>query len=100
VAAQFGEHRGDLYIAGLFDRAGDDVAHYWARWGPRCPRGDATCDGRVDFFDIDPFLLALLDPAGYAEAYPDCDVRNADTSDDGKVDFADIDPFVAALFPA
>ena len=62
----------------------------------RCARGDVNCDGSVDFFDIDPFLLALFDPAAYAAAYPGCD--NADISGDGNVDFFDIEPFLACLF--
>ncbi|MGE0480238.1 MAG: Ig-like domain-containing protein [Phycisphaerae bacterium] len=59
--------------------------------------GDANCDGRVDNFDIDPFVLALTDPAGYALLYPDCDILNADANGDGRVDNFDIDPFVALL---
>ncbi len=62
------------------------------------PLADGNCDGIVDFFDIDPFLLALFSPAGYTSAYPNCDIRNADINNDGAVDFFDIDPFVACLF--
>ncbi len=58
--------------------------------------GDANCDGSVDFFDIDPFLLALFDPSAYAAAHPGCD--NGDVNRDGNVDFFDIDPFLACLF--
>ena len=54
----------------------------------------------IDFFDIDPFLMALFDPAGYATAYPDCDVSTADVSGSGTVDFFDIDPFLECLFGA
>ncbi len=59
-------------------------------------RGDVNCDGVVDFFDIDPFLLALFDPPAYAAAYPGCD--NGDVNGDGGVDFFDIDPFLTCLF--
>lgn len=59
--------------------------------------GDLNCDGQVDFFDIDPFVLALTDPAGYAEQYPDCNPVNADCNRDGLVDFFDIDSFVALI---
>ena len=62
--------------------------------------GDVNCDGGVDFFDIDPFLLALFDPAAYAVAFPDCDIATADVNADNSVDFFDIDPFVACLFGA
>lgn len=59
--------------------------------------GDMNCDGRVDFDDIDPFILALADPAGYAAAYPGCDARNADCDCSGRVEFEDIDAFLARL---
>ncbi len=59
--------------------------------------GDLNCDGTVDFFDIDPFVLAVTDPAGYAAEYPDCNFMLADCNGDGAVDFFDIDPFVALV---
>ena len=59
--------------------------------------GDANCDGLIDFFDIDPFLLALFDSVGYAATYPGC-LQFADVDDSGAVDFFDIDPFLAVLF--
>jgi hypothetical protein len=62
-------------------------------------RGDMNCNGIIDFFDIDPFLLELFTPAAYASAYPQCDPSNADLSLDGTVDFFDIDPFLDVLFP-
>lgn len=53
-------------------------------------RCDANCDGNLDFFDIDPFLLALFDPAEYAIQYPDCSFYcNNDINGDGSVDFFD-----------
>jgi hypothetical protein len=60
--------------------------------------GDLNCDGNVDFFDIDPFLLALFDPTGYAQTYPDCFVALADVNHDGNIDNFDIDPFLGVLF--
>jgi hypothetical protein len=60
--------------------------------------GDTNCDGSINFFDIDPFILALFDPAAYAAVYPACDIETADTNNDGAVNFFDIDPFVALLF--
>ena len=65
--------------------------------------GDLNCDGEIDLFDIDPFVLALTSathtPAfdDYNAAYPDCDPLLADINDDGGVDLFDIDPFVALL---
>ena len=59
--------------------------------------GDLNCDGEVNAFDIDPFVLALTDPTGYAAAFPDCDIMLADCNGDGVVNAFDIDPFVALL---
>ncbi len=59
--------------------------------------GDLNCDGTVDFFDIDGFVLAVTDPIAYLEAYPDCDLMHADINGDGQVNFFDIDPFVALI---
>jgi subtilisin family serine protease len=60
-------------------------------------RGDLNCDGAVNSFDIDPFVLALTDPAAYQAAYPNCNIMNADVNQDGVVNSFDIDPFVNAL---
>ncbi len=59
--------------------------------------GDLNCDGVVDFDDINPFVLALTDPAGYAAAFPACNILNGDLTGDGLVTFDDINPFVALL---
>jgi hypothetical protein len=63
------------------------------------PAGDTNCDGTVNFFDIDPFVVAILTPELYDDLYPDCDMLTADVNDDGLVNFFDIDPFLAVLFP-
>ena len=54
-------------------------------------------DGAVDAFDIDPFVLAVVDPAEYGAQYPDCDIMNGDCDGNGLVDAFDIDPFVQVL---
>jgi len=59
--------------------------------------GDLNCDGRVDFDDIDAFVLALGGAAAYEAAYPDCQWLNGDCNGDGTVNFDDIDAFVAVL---
>jgi carboxypeptidase A1 len=61
------------------------------------PPGDLNCDGQVNFGDINPFVLALTNPAGYQAAFPDCDIMNGDINGDGEVNFGDINPFVALL---
>lgn len=58
---------------------------------------DMNCDGHVDNFDIDPFVLALTTPAAYAAAFPDCDLQNGDVNGDGVVNNFDIDVFVACV---
>ena len=62
-----------------------------------CPIGDMNCDGAVNFFDIDAFVLAVTNQPAYEAAYPNCDLLNGDCNDDGAVDFFDIDPFVALV---
>ena len=59
--------------------------------------GDLNCDGIRDEYDVDVFVLALVNPAGYATAYPDCNILNADCNGDGNINALDIDPFVSAL---
>ncbi len=59
--------------------------------------GDVNCDGAIDAFDIEPFVMALSDPNGYAARYPGCKRMNADIDGDGAVDAFDIEPFIALL---
>jgi hypothetical protein len=59
--------------------------------------GDLNCSGDFDVGDVGPFVLALVDPAGHAAAYPGCDITQADMNLDGLQDGADIGPFVNAL---
>jgi hypothetical protein len=64
-------------------------------------RGDMNCDGVVDAFDIDGFVLAITaaapDYSAYYSQYPDCERMNADVNQDGLVNVFDIDPFVACI---
>ena len=85
-----------LYAGGGFITAGGNSANCIAKWACRLP-GDLNCDGEVNAFDIDPFVLALTDPDGYAAAWPDCDVMLADCNGDGEINVFDIDPFVELL---
>lgn len=59
--------------------------------------GDLNCDGLINNFDIDPFVLAILNAADYSAAYPGCDRANADVNLDDLVNNFDIDPFVALI---
>ncbi len=75
------------------------AAPFVAGGAPPVLRGDTNCDGSIDFFDIDPFLLALFNPAAYQTAFPACTVSSADTNGDGSIDFFDIDAFLLLIFP-
>jgi len=90
-----------LYVGGGFYLAGGRVSAYIARWGciPGLKLGDANCDGKVDWLDIDPFVLALCRPAEYERQFPTCRLRTADCNADGVVNNFDIDPFVKLLTP-
>ena len=59
--------------------------------------GDLNCDGVVDAYDIDPFVVALVDPTAYASAFPDCYREAGDCNADDAVNVFDIDPFVEVL---
>ena len=59
--------------------------------------GDMNCDGALDNFDIDPFVLALTNADGYAAAYPRCSRSYADANSDGVVDLFDVDAVVGLL---
>jgi len=65
--------------------------------GPLFHPGDLNCDHEVGFGDINPFVLAMTDPAGYGSEYPNCNIQLADIDGDGVVGFGDINPFIALL---
>ncbi|MBL8880640.1 MAG: hypothetical protein JNG88_16125 [Phycisphaerales bacterium] len=75
------------------------VGGFWvvAALPPPMTPGDMNCDGTVNNFDIDPFVLGLTDPDAYALAFPTCNVENGDVNGDGVFNNFDIDPFVALL---
>ena len=84
---------GNFTLTGGFWAAVDSAA-------PPCPgnHGDANCDGAINFFDIDPFLDALFEPAAYAATYCGGSLCAADTDCSDAVNFFDIDPFLTCLF--
>ncbi|MBU0638553.1 MAG: hypothetical protein KKB50_06785 [Planctomycetes bacterium] len=62
--------------------------------------GDVNCDGEVNGFDIDPFVLVMGTSQPYDEyyaQYPNCDHMLADINGDGDVNGFDIDAFVDLL---
>ena len=57
--------------------------------------GDMNADGRLDKFDVDAFVTALIDPEGYALQFPGVNrVRRGDVSGDGVLDALDVEQFV------
>jgi hypothetical protein len=63
-------------------------------------QADANCDGVVNTFDIDPFVIALTTPEAWEATYqePGCSfVCVNDCNGDGAVNTFDIDPFVLIL---
>lgn len=60
-------------------------------------RADMNCDGFVNNFDIDPFVLALTNPLAYQTSYPSCPTIAGDVNHDGVFNNFDIDPFVTCL---
>ncbi|MCA9254040.1 MAG: hypothetical protein KDA33_00315, partial [Phycisphaerales bacterium] len=59
--------------------------------------GDVNCDGTVNGLDVQAFATAIVDPAGYASAYPGCNILNADTNSDSSATIADVASFAALL---
>lgn len=87
----------DLGTGSVVEAAVDAFSVTEIDCAPAFPVGDLNCDGQVNNFDIDSFVLALTDPSGYAAAFPGCDILNGDINHDGVVNNFDIDPFVALL---
>ncbi len=83
----------DIADGTSLDADGDGIPDECVQGTP----GDLNCDGLVNSFDIDPFVLALTDPVAYAQAFPLCDYMLADINRDGLVNSFDIDPFVILL---
>ncbi len=61
--------------------------------------GDMNCDFAVDALDVEPFIIAIFEPANYPVLYPDCDIMLGDINGSGEVNSWDIEPFLALLLP-
>jgi hypothetical protein len=96
VTMAFDESRGAALLFGGSQsprRLGDT----WEFARPALTLGDLNCDCMTNAFDIEPFVIAVFDPVGYSNAYPDCDIELADTNGDGFIDAFDIEPFIDIL---
>ena len=59
--------------------------------------GDMNHDGYVSWRDIDPFVLAMSDPATYQFQYHMLYTLHGDLTGDGQVNWRDIEPFIVLL---
>jgi hypothetical protein len=76
-----------------------EVCQLYSDCAPATLVGDLNCDGRVNFGDINPFVLCLSDFATWQATFC-CPARNGDINGDGiygQGSFGDINPFVALL---
>lgn len=76
---------------------GSSTAVFTYRRDPLLRLGDANCDGRVDNFDIDAFVLGMTDIDAWHAAYSACPASNLDMNGTGTADLFDIDPFVLLI---
>jgi len=63
------------------------------------PAGDLNCDGVRNAADAQALVLALTNPAGFAAAYPGCDMGRTDANGDLLIDGRDIAAWVHLLLP-
>jgi len=56
-----------------------------------------NCDNAVNIDDVPAFVLALVDPVGYAQTHPGCDSARGDMNGDTFLDARDIQAFAAEL---
>jgi hypothetical protein len=92
-----------------FPHEGKDKVHIWSSplregevSGDSFPMtahllGDMNCNGELNPWDADPFVLALVDADEYQSRYPDCEILRADFNYDFALTSSDIDPFIACL---
>ncbi len=96
TAIAFGDLNGDTWLDFAIGYSGQpSIAVFYAV--PPALLGDMNCDGIVSVGDIAGFVLALTDPAGYAAAFPACDINNGDINGDSVVSVGDIAAFVTLL---
>ncbi|MFO0974073.1 MAG: LamG domain-containing protein [Phycisphaerae bacterium] len=91
---------GEIDELALYDRtlsAGEVAAHYAALPVQSTSKGDLNCDNIVNGGDVECFVTALLNPAGYSAACPNCNALNGDFNASASVTTADIPAFVQKL---
>lgn len=97
VPMSVGQWQLSMPSAAFYDKVwnrGGSVARSFAVHLP----GDLNGDGQVDNQDIGAFVLALTDPAAFAQQFPTVSASVVgDLTGDGALDNQDIAPFVALL---
>ena len=93
----FWNRDGDINNAGEVAWRSGDTQTSDIRYMRRFPSGDLNCDGSLDLTDVEPFILALIDPDEYPKQYPACDLMLGDVNADGSVDLVDVEPFIELL---
>lgn len=97
AAYNFDGLTGRVHIVGALSTGVAATTAVRVTFGRGAGPGDMNCDGLVNNFDIDAFVIAILNQANYNTAYPNCDYQNADIDHSGAVNNFDIDPFVALI---
>lgn len=59
--------------------------------------GDLDCSNSFNLDDLEPFVMALVDPVAYALDFPGCSIARGDMNGDSLVNGADIELFSAGL---
>ncbi|MBU0640990.1 MAG: hypothetical protein KKB50_19175 [Planctomycetes bacterium] len=97
VSAYGGDNFGEPRLVDFQTVPGDQW--FLIEWCTGQPRADSNCDGVVNGFDIDAFVLALNDEVAWNAIYgTSCDFKCVnDVNGDGEVNGFDIDAFVAEL---
>lgn len=89
---------GTLTQNGVLTSTGGIAPRSLATWTVNQP-GDLNCSFTIDLDDVDPFVLALLDPPEYAVQYPGCNINLADVNGDTFTDGRDAAAFTELLVP-
>ncbi len=74
-----------------------DEQHFYLHVAVPTNPGDVNCDGLRDGRDIQAFVVALLNPAGFPTIYPGCNIQNADVNQDTVINIADAPALVTRL---
>ena len=75
IAATGGNNLGEPRLISFNDAVIPGNQYFTVSVGPAVCRADTNCDGVVSFADINPFVQALGNLAGWQAAHPTCPSR-------------------------